>query len=42
MDKNIVITGEGIISAIGNDKAAVLQVQHPDDEALVRGSKGIT
>ena len=34
MDKNIVITGEGIISAIGNDKAAVLQ-------SLLDGRSGI-
>ena len=34
MDKNIVITGEGIISAIGNDKATVLQ-------SLLDGRSGI-
>jgi 3-oxoacyl-(acyl-carrier-protein) synthase len=34
MGKNIVITGEGIISAIGNDKAAVLQ-------SLLDGRSGI-
>ena len=34
MDKNIVITGEGIISAIGNDKAVVLQ-------SLLDGRSGI-
>ena len=34
MDKNIVITGEGIISAIGNDKVAVLQ-------SLLDGRSGI-
>lgn len=34
MDTNIVITGEGIISAIGNDKAAVLQ-------SLLDGRSGI-
>lgn len=34
MDKNIVITGEGIISAIGNDKASVLQ-------SLLDGRSGI-
>lgn len=34
MNKNIVITGEGIISAIGNDKAAVLQ-------SLLDGRSGI-